>query len=187
MIRYAVRGRAAVLGILLASSAFTAAANAQEISAGHLKAAKDTIAALNATDRFDAILPNLAERLKSEYTLASPNFQTQISKTVDAEALALAPRRADLEKEVATTFAKSFTEDELKQIAAFYSSPVGKKYLQTLPLVQRETVRAAEIWANGISRDLTANSSAKLKTVMDANKVKAPAAQVEGQQPAAKP
>ncbi|MFD1744208.1 DUF2059 domain-containing protein [Rhizobium helianthi] len=181
MIRHAVLGRAAALAILLSGAAFAAPASAQEVSADHLKAAKDAIASLNATDRFDNILPNLAERLKSEYTVASPNFQDQISKTVDAEALALAPRRADLEKEVATTFAKSFTADELKQIAAFYSSPVGKKYLQTLPLVQRETVRAAEIWANGISRDLTANSSAKLRTVMDANKVKAPTAEVEGQ------
>ncbi len=183
MIRQAVLGRAAALAILLSGAAFSISASAQEIPADHLKAARDAIASLNATDRFDAILPNLAERLKNEYTVASPNFQTQITKTVEAEALALAPRRADLEKEVAVTFAKSFTVDELKQIAAFYSSPVGKKYLQTLPLVQRETIRAAEIWANGISRDLTANSSAKLRTVMDANKVKAPTADATGQAP----
>lgn len=183
MIRQAVLGRSAALAILLSGAAFSMPASAQEIPADHLKAARDAIAALNATDRFDAILPNLAERLKNEYTVASPNFQSQIAKTVEAEALALAPRRADLEKEVAVTFAKSFTVEELKQIAAFYASPVGKKYLQTLPLVQRETMRAAEIWANGVSRDLTANSSAKLRTVMDANQVKAPAADATGNAP----
>ena len=119
MIRQAVFGRTAALAILLSGVALSAPVSAQEIPADHLKAARDAIAALNATDRFDAILPNLAERLKNEYTVASPNFQSQISKAVEAEALALAPRRADLEKEVAVTFAKSFTVDELKQIASF--------------------------------------------------------------------
>ncbi|MCY1668887.1 DUF2059 domain-containing protein [Rhizobium sp. SL86] len=187
MIRQAVLGRVAALAILLSGTAFGASAGAQDLTPEHLKAARDVITALNATARYDAILPNLAERLKNEYTLASPNYVDQISKTVDAEALALAPRRADLEKEVASTFARSFTEAELKQIAAFYSSDVGKKYLQTLPLIQRESVRAAEIWANGISRDLTNNSGAKLRSVMDATVVQPPVADVGGQAPAAKP
>lgn len=185
MIRQAVLGRAAALAILFSGAVFGASAQAQEVTDAHLKAAREVISALNATERYDDILPSLAERLKNEYTLTSPNYQAQIAKTVDAEALALAPRRADLEKEVATIFARSFTEDELKKIAAFYSSDLGQKYLKTLPLIQRESVRAAQIWANGISRDLTTNSSDKLRSVIDASAVKAPAAQVDA--PAAKP
>ncbi|MDO1584570.1 DUF2059 domain-containing protein [Rhizobium oryzicola] len=177
MIRQAVLGRAAALAFLLAGATFSLPAAAQDVPPEHLKAAKDVIAALSATERFDAILPSLAERLKSEYILASPNYQDQISKTVDAEALALAPRRADLEKEVATIFAKSFTADELKQIAAFYSSEVGKKYLKTLPLVQRDTLKAADIWANGISRDLTNQSTQKLRGIIDTAKIPAADAQ----------
>ncbi len=187
MIRQAVLGRAAALAILLSGAMAGATAQAQEIPAAHLKAARDVISALKATERYDAILPGLAERLKSEYITASPNFQDQISKTVDAQALALAPRRADLEKEVATIFARSFTADELKAISAFYSSDVGQKYLKTLPLVQRESVRAAQIWANGVSRDLTTGSTEKLRGTIDAAPIAPPVAEVEGQAPAAKP
>ncbi|MCO5730009.1 DUF2059 domain-containing protein [Rhizobium sp. SSA_523] len=188
MIRQAVFGRAAALAILLSGMGFGASAGAQDITPEHLKAARDVISSLNATARYDDILPNLAERLKNEYTLASPNYVDQINKAVDEQALALAPRRADLEKEVASIFARSFTEEELKQIAAFYGSEVGKKYLQSLPLLQRESVRAAEIWANGVSRDLTNSSSEKLRSVMDAVTVQPPVAQVgQGEAPAAKP
>jgi hypothetical protein len=187
MIRHAVLGRAAALAILFSSTIFGASAGAQEISADHLKAAKDVISVLNATGRYDAILPNLAERLKNEYTLASPNYQEQIAQTVDEQALALAPRRADLENEVAAIFARSFTVEELKQIAAFYGSDVGKKYLQALPLVQRESVRAAEIWASGISRDLTAGSTEKLRGVMDATPIAPPVADVGDAAAPAKP
>ncbi|MDP9838467.1 hypothetical protein J2T09_003235 [Neorhizobium huautlense] len=166
MIRLAVFGRAAALATLVSGLALGGAAQAQEISASHLQAARDVITSIQATERFDNILPNLAERLKAEFILSSPNFQDKISETVDAEAIALAPRRADLEKEAATAYAKAFTEDELKQIAAFHSSAAGKKFLSTLPLVQRELGRAAEIWANGVSRDLTSQSTAKLRDVV---------------------
>ncbi|WP_137131279.1 DUF2059 domain-containing protein [Rhizobium sp. FY34] len=178
MIRHANFGRSAALAILFSTAMFGASAHAQDLAPAHLKAAKDVIGVLNATGRYDAILPNLAERLKNEYTLASPNYQEQITKTVDEQALALAPRRADLENEVAAIFARSFTAEELKQIAAFYGSDVGKKYLTALPLVQRESVRAAEIWASGISRDLTSASTAKLRGLMDATPIQPPVADV---------
>lgn len=166
MTRLAVFGRAAALATLVSGLAFGASAQAQEIPASQLKAARDVISSIQATERFDNILPNLAERLKAEFILASPNFQDKISSTVDEEALALAPRRAALETESATIYAKSFTEEELKAIAAFHSSPAGKKFLSTLPLVQRELGRAAEIWANGISRDLTNQSTEKLRGII---------------------
>ncbi len=173
MIRFAVLGRAAAVAILF-SGAFTVSARAQEVSEAQLAAARDAIAALNVTDRYDNILPNLAERLKAQFIQASPNFQGQISNVVDEQALVLAPRRADLEKEAATIYAKSFSVDELKSISTFFNTEAGKKLLTNQPLVSRELTKAAEIWANGISRDLTNQSSEKLRGIIDANPIKPP-------------
>ncbi|KAB1086663.1 DUF2059 domain-containing protein [Neorhizobium galegae] len=173
MIRFAVLGRAAAVAILF-SGAFTVSARAQEVSEAQLAAARDAIAALNVTDRYDNILPNLAERLKAQFIQASPNFQGQISNVVDEQALVLAPRRADLEKEAATIYAKSFSVDELKSISTFFNTETGKKLLTNQPLVSRELTKAAEIWANGVSRDLTNQSSEKLRGIIDANPIKPP-------------
>lgn len=173
MIRFAVLGRAAALAILF-SGALTMSARAQEVSEAQLAAAREAIASLNVTDRYDNILPNLAERLKAQFIQASPNFQEQISSVVDEQALALAPRRADLEKEAATIYAKSFSVEELKAISTFFNTDTGKKLLTNQPLVSRELVKAAEIWANGISRDLTSQSSEKLRGVIDSTPIQAP-------------
>lgn len=173
MIRFAVLGRAAALAILV-SGALTVSARAQEVSEAQLAAAREAIASLNVTDRYDNILPNLAERLKAQFIQASPNFQEQISNVVDEQALALAPRRADLEKEAASIYAKSFSAEELKAIATFFNTDTGKKLLNTQPLVTRELVKAAEIWANGISRDLTNQSTGKLRGIIDAAQIPAP-------------
>ncbi|RWX75514.1 DUF2059 domain-containing protein [Neorhizobium lilium] len=186
MIKHAVFGRAAALAILL-SGAMTMSAHAQEVSDAQIAAARDAIAALKATDLYDNILPTVAERLKGQFIQASPNYQTQISSVVDAQALALAPRRADLEKEAATIYAKSFTTEELKAISTFFNTETGKKLLTNQPLVSRELGKAVQIWANGISRDLTNQSTAKLKGIIDSTPVQAPVADPAPAEPAATP
>ncbi|MBR7654468.1 DUF2059 domain-containing protein [Brucella oryzae] len=130
------------------------AASAQEITESHLEAARAAISAIDATEQFDEILPNAARALKGELIQKDPNLEALITKTVDDKALALASRRADLEIESARAYAKAFSEDELKAIAAFYTSPAGKKLLSEGPIVTREVVKAANIWQNGIARDL---------------------------------
>ncbi|WP_141049080.1 DUF2059 domain-containing protein [Brucella melitensis] len=127
---------------------------AQEISESHLEAARAAISAINATEQFDQILPSAARALKGELIQKDPNLEALITKTVDDKALALASRRADLETESARAYAKAFTEDELKAITVFYTSPAGKKLLSEGPIVTREVVKAANIWQNGVARDL---------------------------------
>lgn len=165
MIKLAGLGKAAAASILISGFVFGTAARAQEISAEHIAAAKQAIAALGVTDRFDNILPGLAERLKGELIQASPNVQDAITATVDAKALELAPRRADLEREAALTYARAFSVEELKAISAFYGSETGKKLLKDGPIATRELMKAADIWAAGINRDLNASSMTELQKV----------------------
>ncbi|GAA3095657.1 DUF2059 domain-containing protein [Rhizobium viscosum] len=168
MMNIAGLGRLAAATIVLSGLAFGSAARAQEVSEEQLKAARAAMDAIGATTQYDNILPGLAERLKAGLIQDSPNYQDVITATVDSQALALAPRRADLEKEAALTYAKAFTVDELKAIADFYNSDVGKKLLRDGPVASRETAKAADIWAQGISRDLEKQSNAELSKVIKA-------------------
>ena len=107
-------------------------------------------------------------QLKSTLIQGSPNYEELIIETVDQQALKLAPRRADLEKEAAMIYAKAFTERELTEIAAFYSTPTGKKLLKESPFSIRELSKAGDIWATGISRDMSKAIDAELKRKIDA-------------------
>lgn len=127
---------------------------AQEISESHLKAARAAVAAIKATDLYDGILPSSANALKQALIEKNPDLQELITATVDQKAVELATRRADLEKEAATAYAKVFTEEDLNAIAGFYTSDTGKKLLSEGPNVSNELNKAAEIWQRGIARDL---------------------------------
>jgi uncharacterized protein len=144
-------------------------AKAQEISESHLNAARAAIAATDATDQFDNILPNAAELLRAELLRKDPNLLDQINTVVTDKTIVLAGRRADLETEAARVYARVFTEDELKAIAAFYETPAGKKLLSDGPIVIRELIKAANIWQEGIARDLAVEVGTELRALVPAS------------------
>ncbi len=153
----------------VAGASLAAPAAAQETSPSHLAAARAAVDAIDTTEQFDNILMNAATQIKSDLIGSNPDMQPQISDMVDERAIALAPRRNDLETEVSRIYAKLFTEDELKAIAAFYSSEGGKKLLRQGPIATREMLAAADVWSNGILRDLRRSSSEGMSQMLSQN------------------
>ncbi|MFD2238573.1 DUF2059 domain-containing protein [Aureimonas populi] len=160
--------RRGFLAVVALGALSAAPAMAQEPSASHLSAAREAVAAIDTTNQFDEILPNAATQIKAELIVNNPNLQSQISDMVDDNAIALAPRRADLENEIARIYARMFTEQELREIAQFYASPAGRKLITQGPGATRETMAAAEIWANGIVRDLRNTSETAMRELAPA-------------------
>lgn len=178
MINISGFGRWAALAVVASGIAFGAVAKADDaVTDEQMKAARAAISAINATSQFDRILPAVAEQLKNQLIQATPNYQEQISNTVDAKALELAARRADLEKEAATIYAKTFSVEELNAITTFYQSPAGKKLLADGPIASREMAKAADIWTAGVSRDLAAETDKALQATVGKDKAAEPAAQ----------
>ena len=167
----AIRSRR--LAAAFATFAFLAGAGlpaaAQDIADSHLSAARSVLSSLRATEEFDIILPSAAQALKNELIQKNPDIQALIIEVVDQTAFSLAARRGDLEREAATIYARAFTEAELQEIAAFYTSATGVKLLNESPLVTREVLRAADIWQNGIARDLAEQVATELTKRIAAN------------------
>ncbi|MBN9072425.1 MAG: DUF2059 domain-containing protein [Rhizobiales bacterium] len=182
------------LALALATAATLAAAEPShaedDITDAHLKAAREAVAAIHATDMYDSILPQAADALKHELIQKNPDLTDSIVATVDAKALEIASRRADLEKEAALAYARSMSEADLKAIADFYRTPAGLALLDKGPIVTREVGKAAQIWQAGIARDLAEEVGKVISAEVAKENPQAqqgdqqPAAQDEGQKPA---
>ena len=68
-----------------------------------------------------------------------------------------------MEEEVTKLYAQQFNEQEMKEILAFYESPVGKKVLQEQPKVVEGSMKFAQDWANKLSEEVTAKMRDELK------------------------
>ncbi|GAA5109361.1 DUF2059 domain-containing protein [Bartonella jaculi] len=140
---------------------------AQGVSEQHLISARKAINAIHATDQFDNFLPTAARDLKNELIGDDPNLATAISEIVDKQALALAKRRADLEKEIAQVYAKYFTQEELDAITAFYNSDTGKKFLTEVPSIARDAYSTFDTWRSAIMQDLVKNVKKEMSETLN--------------------
>jgi hypothetical protein len=82
---------------------------------------------------------------------------------VQGVALNIATRRADLDSAIALVWARMFTEDELNQIAEFYNSPVGKKFVEMGPEIGATTIQTVDNWSSRVGEELLDKSREELK------------------------
>jgi len=136
---------------------------AQELSADHIKAARAAMSATGATERLDAILPEVATFVKAGLIANRPDIESDINDIVNKVAISLATRRGPLENEVATIYGNRFTQEELESIQAFFSSETGIKFLTKTPTLFREIDEVSRVWREGIVRDMSVQVQEKLK------------------------
>lgn len=149
-------------GLALAAVLMAMPASAQEFSDSHLAAARATIAAARAADQFDTILPMLAEQAKALFQRSNPSLVQEIDEVVNQVALDLARRRPELDRELERVWAARFSEDELKEITAFYTSPVGVKFGQNMGQIVQDSVRSAGIWRDALSTEMVTKAREEL-------------------------
>ena len=142
------------LSAFLVAAALSTPVAAQEVSQSHLEAAMVAVQSAGAARGFDSVLPALAERVKSRLIRIRPDLHELISTVVENVALTLTPRRVDLDRAVATVWARSFTEDELVTIAEFYKSQTGQKFADIGPRVIQDSLRSVESWSTRVGEEL---------------------------------
>jgi uncharacterized protein len=55
---------------------------------------------------------------------------------------------------VAAVYARNFTADELRQVTAFYRTPVGQKMLEKLPAITQESMTVGQKFGQSVAAEL---------------------------------
>ncbi len=132
-----------------------------QYSAGHLALAREVAIGSGITRSFDSIIPQFGEQIKQQAVT-----RPELAKDLEAVLVTLQPEM-ELQKQqmVATTarvFASRLTEPELKEVAGFFKSAAGEKYVQTQPLVLDELVREMQTWTQNVAEYLMVRVRAEM-------------------------
>jgi hypothetical protein len=155
-------GLAAVAAVLLGVAPATHAQQ-QNPTPASLLVAKQIVTVTGATALFNPLIAGVVEQAKLLYLLQNPSLAKDLDAIADKMRKDLQPRFAELGNEIAKLYATHFTEQELKTILAFYSSPAGKKLLTQQPVVADASMKFAQDWANKLSEQVTAKMREELK------------------------
>lgn len=158
--------RAAALAIIaLALNALGPAAQAQNKPApGALAAATELVKLTGASALFEPLIAGVVEQAKNTYLQQDPTGLSRDLNEITVKMRAdLAPRFSELSGAIANFYATSFTEQELKEILAFYKSPVGAKMIKQQPVVADNSMQFAQDWANKLSDEVMGKMRDELK------------------------
>jgi len=116
-----------------------------------MASAKDLVAVTGAMVLFNPLIAGVVEQAKLLYLQQNPGLSKDLNEISAQLRTELAPRFSELSDEVARLYAAEFTEQELKDIVAFYKSSAGHKLLAQQPKVIDGSMKFAQNWANTLS------------------------------------
>ena len=150
---------------IIGGVAFASTANAQQRppSASALALAKELIEIKGATKVYDPVVTGVIEYHKNLLIQSNPNLSKDLNEVAQKLHAEMAPRRAELQLEVVRIYAQHFTEQELKDVLAFYKTPVGRKLVTEEPKVLEDTMKRADQWSAKFAEEIMAKMRAEMK------------------------
>ena len=119
-------------------------------TANHLSLAREVMLSSGIARSFDSVIPAFGERIR-QGAVTRP----ELTKDLETVLTALEPEM-ELQKQsmidtASRIYASRLSEAELTEIAAFFRSPAGKRYVETQPQVLDELVGAMQDWTQEVS------------------------------------
>jgi len=112
---------------------------------------------------YQNIVPNIIQRDKDSILQNNLNYQKDLEEISVKLATELGPRREEIGKAMAQIYATTFTEQELKDLIAFYKSPLGKKFLETEPQSIQSSINFMNQWSAAMANEVNERFRAELK------------------------
>src|SRR5947207_11277350 len=112
-----------------------------------IAAAKDILTMKNASAMYASAVPNIVEQTKNALLQNNLNYQKDLNEVAVIVAQGLAGREKEIGEGMAKVYANEFTEQELKDLVAFYKSPLGQKLLASDPRAIQFSMSYMYQWA----------------------------------------
>jgi uncharacterized protein len=129
-------------------AAAIAPAAAQEPSANAIAMAKELITVKGGSTTFERIVPGVIESAKNSLIPTNPNVTRELNEVAVILHKDLDPKSNELITDVSRIYARRFTEQELKDLLAFYKSPLGKKAIVEEGTAVDLAMKHAQTWAD---------------------------------------
>jgi uncharacterized protein len=120
----------------------------------NLAAARELIQVMKATDQFKALLPTIMQALKPAFVQGRPEMEKDFDAILPAINEVAARRVSALAEALAVIYASNFSVAEIHDIATFYRSPTGQRFLAQQPVIAQESLIAGQKWAQTLSSEL---------------------------------
>ncbi len=145
-----VRSAIVATSLVLSGSALAQ----QQPSPAALKMAGEIVKITGGLELFAPIVPGVVEQSRQFFVQQNPMITNDVNEVAAQVRKDYEARVSEVHTKVIEIYAANLSEQELKDILAFYTSPAGKKFLVAQPKIVDESLKFAQEWANALSDEI---------------------------------
>ena len=132
-------------------------------AASHLAVARQLVVASGLSMAFLGVVPDMAGKLNTNMTQTRPEIAQDLKATLDALQPEFAKYNDDIINFAGIVYTTLMTEQECKDALAFFTSPVGKKFVDVQPAVFANMGPAMGEWSKSVSVRMMDRVRAEMK------------------------
>jgi uncharacterized protein len=132
-------------------------------SPASLLIAKQIVEIKGVQNIFAPLVRGVVDKTRDMFMQTNFMWSKDLNEVTAIEEKKFAPRVSELVDATARIYATHFTEPELKQLLAFYQSPVGRKALVEEPKVIQESIASAGSWGDSLSAEVIGDMRDEMK------------------------
>ena len=141
----------------------TPAAQSAEPTAAQIALGRQVLIASGVSKSFDIAVPQMLDSIGTRVTQTRPDLIKDLNVVMEQIKPEFDKRVDALLDQGARAYAKRFSEDELKQIAAFFKSAAGVKYVASQPAILNDLFVSFQAWQQQMSGDMMARVREEMK------------------------
>ena len=128
-----------------------------------IKAADQLLTAMGVKESIAKTVPTMMTEFEHNITTTRPEIRDSLRETL----LAIKPSFDDSAKQTyqkaEALLALAMSEKELEDVAAFFTSPTGKKFLAIQPIFLQRLQDVIDPWRQGLSTDIVTKAREEMK------------------------
>ncbi|MET3911121.1 hypothetical protein ABID59_005483 [Bradyrhizobium sp. S3.3.6] len=132
-------------------------------SAASIAAAREILTLKNASAMYANAVPGMVEKVKGTLIGQNLNYQKDLNELAPIITKQLAGREQEIGDGMVGVYAGEFTEQELKDLVAFYKSPLGQKLITNEPKAISLSMQVMNAWAQNFSEVVASAFRAEMK------------------------
>jgi hypothetical protein len=120
-----------------------------------ITAARELVAASGMDTQVRSMLPTIVQVLRPGFVTGRPKqFVEAYDAIVSVLVEAFGSRIDEMSDQVATVYAQTFSVDEMRQLTAFYRTPVGQKLLEKMPGLLQQTSAIGQALGRKVAEEM---------------------------------
>ena len=155
-----------LLAVMLAGAtlALPSVVHAQAIDPAFEQDIKKMLEVTGAQKLGEQTMAAVMQQMSQSMRQANPNIPPRMLEIASEVARGLFTKEfPSLAPRLVATYAKVLTHDEVKQLLAFYETPLGKRMIEVMPALQQASAQAGGEWAQQLVPQLQAELLARFK------------------------